>query len=131
MCNVWNTNARCCQTTTNGNGCYTQVNTNGCGYNGNVWTIERICRDCNGGLWVRVGYTCPYQPTCGCLCGNGTTQNTTDNGTTGTGFGCVTLCGRVGNVGTTTTTATGGDAYYARQYGLCGGTRTCCGGYTQ
>ena len=130
MCNVWNTNARCCYTA-NGNGLLTQVNTNsGCGWNGNGWTVERICRDCNGGLWIRVGHTCScHQTTCGCCNGNGTTQNTTDNGTTGTGFGCVTFCGGLGNTGTaTTTTALNGEAYYARQYGLCGRTRNCCGG---
>lgn len=132
MCNTCNTNARCFgRSGYNCNGWSNLLNTNGgCGYtqttNGGV-RIQQIFRDCNGCLWVRVCSTCPCsQNTCGCCNNNGNVSGNTGNGVNGGGYGCVTLCGTLSNTATSSTVGSD-DAYYARQYGLCGSNRSCCG----
>ena len=116
MCNLYNSTAY-----------------NGCG---GLWnTTQRVCRDACGNLHV-YNNCCP----CGCQCGCGGSENTGNAQTGGNGnghYGCITLCGTLTS-GTTATTAstasttqrtTCGDAYYARQYGLCGCNRNAfCGG---
>ena len=138
MCNTCNTNARCCGGNGyiyNGNGWSNVLTTNG-GYgythttNGGV-RIQQIFRDCNGCLWVRVCSTCScHQNTCGCCNNNGSISGNTGNGVNGGGYGCVTLCGALSNTLNNTATSStigSGDAYYARQYGLYGSNRSCCG----
>lgn len=100
-----------------GYGCNTSTyNTCGGGYGG--CAKQTLCRDCCGNL--RMAQT--RMNCCGChnLCGcntsadNGTsTQN--GNGQTNGRFTCVTFCGTNNNGAST---ASAGDLYYARQYGL-------------
>lgn len=132
MCNTCNTNARCFGRGGYAwNGCSNVFTANGgCGYtqvtNGDV-RIQQIFRDCNGCLWIRVCNACPCgQNTCGCCNNNGAVSGNNGNGVNGGGYGCVTFCGALSNTATASTVGNG-DAYYARQYGLCGSSRSCCG----
>jgi hypothetical protein len=85
-----------------------------CGYNtGCGLNPQNICRDSCGNIWVRVATGATQTDVCQCTCtyrcGGFTPTANTGNNTAGS-F-CVD-----------------GDAYYARQYGLNGNTRSCgCG----
>ena len=127
MCNTCSNYTGCCNN-------YTQTNTGSSGCARLGWN-QRICRDSCGNIWVRQNASscCQCCNRCsrnGC-CNNGNATDTA-NGTTGNGYGCFTVCGRLyqGTTAQTTSatqTCTGnGDWYYARQYGgnSCGG---CCG----
>ena len=88
MCNLYNTANASVGCRTNYNTCYANN--------------QRMCRDANGNVWVRVANDTSCQTSC-CHCcnhcchsccsngsGNGnTSQNDTANG----GYGCITLCG--------------------------------------
>ena len=140
MCNTCNTTARscqnCCSNSYGCNGLFNLLNGNSCHYNGcsswGGWGNQRICRDCNGNIWVRVscGNSCCHNSCgchngCSCGCNNG--GSTAGNASNGSGsFRCITFCG---NSDTSNTASTlNGDTYYARQYGLYGSNRSCCGG---
>ena len=131
MCNTCSNYSGGCYNYTQANttaGCYART---GCGYN------QRICRDCCGNIWVRQNVS----PCCHCCnqcsqngcCNNGNTSGNA-NGTTGNGYGCVTVCGRLYQGATAQTmpatqNCTGNvDWYYARQYGgYPYGSSYCCG----
>lgn len=105
----------------------------GCGSSLWSWGNQRICRDCNGNIWVnqRNSNGCG----CGCDCnscnnscncnGNGTDTAENGNGNSGRSFTSITFCGS--SNGTATTVAENGEAYYLRQYGLTGRRRNSCG----
>ena len=84
---------------------------------------QRICRDCNGNVWVR------RTTNCGCCQCTPCCQN---NGSNDNGFGFFTIFGRIvsgnGSNGSNGTSTANSDSYYARQYGYsrCG----CCGSGT-
>lgn len=109
---------------------YTQANTvtGGCARIG--WN-QRICRDGCGNIWVRQNCSSCCN-SCGCCAQNNGAASGNANGTTGNGYGCFTVCGRLyqgtaaQNARTAQTCAQNVDLYYARQYGgySCGG---CCG----
>ena len=75
--------------------------TTGCGTNYGCYAGgQRMCRDCNGNIWMRV------TTACGCCgyggwnsgCGNGTTITNTQNDNTIVGeCGYMTLCGACAN----------------------------------
>lgn len=107
---------------------------------------QSVCRDCCGNLRTNGCYRtlspcCQTQscchhhcnPCCGCGCG-GTGGNANDGGSTSGngngngGFACFTVCGNRGfsTAQTQSTSVIGGDAYYARQYGLYPRRSGCC-----
>ena len=111
----------------------------GCGMNYGGWNSngQRMCRDSNGNVWMRIatndcGYcgSCCYHNCCGCNhgCGNNGGGNTSgsQNDTTNGGYGCVTLCGvslhataQQTTNDTTTTTRRCGCNRCARNYNGC------------
>ena len=127
MCNLYNVGAW--NTTA---GCRTNY---GCYAGG-----QRMCRDCNGNVWVRITTdncsccgSCYYNNTCygnniyntGCnSCRErGNTQNVaTANG----GYGCITLCGISANT-TSQTTNNNATTYPTRRCGCGGGCNRCSG----
>ena len=119
-----------------------------CGWNGNAWSFQRICRDCQGNIRViNNGNGCGCNQTWnnGCNqtwnngCGhhggfsalvfpiNGTaaTYNGCQRTCGGTTYnGCQRTCGGTTYNGCVNALTVTNDAYYARLYGLTGNTGT-------
>ena len=122
MCNMYNASTF---SNSNGYGCSSYYN-NSCNSNW-AWGSQRICRDCNGNIWVRTGSngcgcSCGCSSCCNCGCnscssnGNSTDANTNGNGNgNGDGsFACVTFCGDYASNLLQTSTATSGSGSYSR-----------------
>ena len=138
MCNVCNSNFG--TNTTSGYNCGGWLSSpfalanSGCCQNACCMT-QSVCRDANGCLRIRNASNgcCGCCNHCCCGNGNGNSANANNgNGSTNAngGFVCYTVCGTHGGSATTSTATIDGDAYYARQYGLCpyGVNRSCgCG----
>ena len=94
---------------------------------------QRMCRDCNGNIWMRVttNHGC-----CSCcnncwdnVCGNASnvTNTQNSNGVTG-GYGCVTLCGISANT-TLQAETTNATTYPMRRCGCNGCGHHRCNGW--
>ena len=121
--------------------CYNEYTTSGCGCNNGcnllTWLFGNGCRCRNNGCACACSQnTATTQNGCGCwntcnVCTQTGTQNTqngcgccSSQGNTRNNYVCVTYCGYANGQ---TTGLLGGDAYYARQYGLTTRGRSGCG----
>lgn len=114
------------------NSCSSLWNSFGCSNTFNR-SLQSICRDCNGNIWVRAAngnsscgcnaYHCCYPCACNTCGYNTSNANLATNNGYGCNRSCVTLCGNSFGLSQnrsgcgSSNFCVDGNAYYARQYG--------------